>query len=120
MAPPSDPAPGGSRPRPPADGRVELPSAAPSTSARVLAVVAIAVAGACGGLIGYGIVDLSGGPSGAGAGAAVGGLVGAVLAAAGVAVVAVLVLRAMTEWRTIEDRARSEGRPPPGPGRRRP
>jgi hypothetical protein len=36
-----------------------------------------------------------------------------VVAAVGVAVVAVLVLRAMTEWKTIEERARAEGREPP-------
>lgn len=97
-----------------------LDSAAPPPVARVLAVAAIVVAGACGGLIGYGIVDLSGGESGAGAGAAVGALVGAVLAAAGVAVVAVLVLRAMTEWQTVEERARAAGHEPPRRGARRP
>jgi hypothetical protein len=101
--------------RPAATGA--LPSAAPSTGARVLAVAAIVLAGLCGGLIGYGVVDLqSTSPTddgGVSVGAVIGGLVGAVLAAAGVAVVAVLVLRAMTEWQTIEDKARAEGRPPP-------
>ncbi len=97
-----------------------LPSAAPSTGARVLAVAAILVAGLCGGLIGFGIVDLTvSGEEGAstttggGAGPALGALVGAVLAAGGVAVVAVLVLRAMTEWHGIEERARAAGVPPP-------
>lgn len=101
-------------------GSSALPSAAPPTSARVLAVVAIVVAGICGGLIGYGVVDLQAsadaGPDADGGGGlalVVGGVVGAVLAAAGVAVVAVLVLRAMTEWKTIEERARAEGREPP-------
>lgn len=108
MAPSPRPA-----PRPSPDGRVELPSAAPPTGARVLAVASIVVAGLCGGLIGYGIVDLSAGEGGGGAGPAIGALVGAVAAAGGVAVVAVLVLRAMTEWQSIEDRARAEGREPP-------
>ena len=40
-----------------------------------------------------------------GAKAGLGALVGALLAAGGVAVVAVLVLRAMAEWRTIQNRA---------------
>ena len=97
-----------------------LPSAAPPTGARAIAVLAIVVAGICGGLIGYGIVDLQatadapqGSDAGGGLGPLVGGAVGAVLAAVGVAVVAVLVLRAMTEWKTIEERARAEGREPP-------
>ena len=111
-----------SPPTPPARpaGAPPLPSAAPPTSARALAVAAIVVAGICGGLIGYGIVDImsaaDAGPeasSSGGVGAIVGGVVGAVLAAVGVAVVAVLVLRAMTEWKTIEERARAEGREPP-------
>ena len=76
-------------------------SALPPVGARVLAVVSIVVAGACGGLIGYAVVDLQcrgdcGSPR------AIGGLVGALTAALGVAIVAVLVLRAMGEWRTIE------------------
>lgn len=104
----------------PSDDAPELPSAAPATGARVLAVAAIVVAGICGGLIGYGIADLSvSGQEGAsttqggGTTAAIGALVGAVLAAGGVAVVAVLVLRAMTEWHTIEERARAAGVEPP-------
>lgn len=96
-----------------------VPSAAPPTGARVLAVASIVVAGLCGGLIGYGIVDLSSDPGAAGAGPALGALIGAVLAAGGVAVVAVLVLRAMTEWKTIEERAAEAGREPPRSPRRR-
>jgi hypothetical protein len=58
------------------------------------------VAGICGALIGYSFVSLQchgscSTPEGGGA------IVGAVIAAAGVAVVAVLVLRAMGEWKTI-------------------
>lgn len=84
-------------------------AAVPSTGARILAFAAILVAGACGGLIGYAVVDLQSGIDG-GLAPAIGGLVGAVLAAAGVAVVAVLTLRAMTEWHTI-DRAGPRSRP---------
>jgi hypothetical protein len=78
------------------------PSALPSRTARVLAFVAILVAGVCGGLIGYAIVDVSchgscATPDG------LGSLTGAVLAAGGVAIVAVLVLRAMGEWRRIQE-----------------
>lgn len=76
-------------------------SALPPVGARALAFVAILVGGACGGLIGVGVVNVqcSGDcttPS------AFGALTGAVVGALGVAVVAVLALRAMGEWRTIE------------------
>jgi hypothetical protein len=82
------------------------PSAIPSVAARGLAFAAILVAGACGGLIGYAVVRVQCDgdcalPNGLGA------FVGAVVAAAGVAVVSTLVLRAMGEWRTIQ-----EGEPP--------
>jgi len=84
------------------------PSALPSRTARLLAFVAIIVAGACGGLIGYSVVNVSchgscGTPEGAGA------VTGAVFAAGGVAVVAVLVLRAMGEWRRIQAEREHEG-----------
>jgi len=86
---------GGSRP--PAERPV---SALPSRQARALAFGAIVVAGICGGLIGYSFVSIQchgscSTPEGTGA------IVGAVIAAVGVAVVAVLVLRAMGEWKTI-------------------
>jgi hypothetical protein len=78
-------------------------SALPSGTARVLAFVAILVTGAAGGLIGYGMTDIQctgecGTPLG------IGVLVGSMLFAGGAAVVAVLVLRALGEWREIEDR----------------
>ena len=77
------------------------PSALPSTGARVLAFSAILLAGLCGGLIGYAVVDLQcTGDCTVAAGAA--GVVGAVLFAVGVGIVAVLALRAMGEWRTIQ------------------
>lgn len=76
-------------------------SALPPVGARVLAFLSILVGGVCGGLVGVGVVNVSC------AGdcttpAALGGLVGAVVGALGCAVVAVLALRAMGEWRTIE------------------
>jgi len=83
-------------------------SALPSVQARALAFAAIIVAGICGALIGWSFVDLQchGNctvPNGTGS------VVGAIIAAVGVAVVAVLVLRAMGEWKTIkEERALAE------------
>jgi hypothetical protein len=78
-----------------------LGAAAPSKPARALAFVSIVVAGVCGALIGYAFTDLQcadGCTGWAGFGAVVGGLVGAI----GVAIVAVLVLRAMDEWETVK------------------
>jgi hypothetical protein len=79
------------------------PTALPSRSARVIAFVAIIVAGVCGGVIGYAFVDLQCTDSCTAASGAVGVLTAAV-AAGGVAVVSVLALRAMAEWRTIQHR----------------
>ena len=76
-----------------------IESALPSTGARALALAAIVLAGVCGGLIGWKVTDLQ--VHDAGAVAGLGGLVGAAIGAGGVAVVAVLVLRAMAEWNTI-------------------
>ena len=73
-------------------------SALPSAMARGVAFLAIVLAGCAGALIGYGFTDLQCTGDCATA-SGVGALVGAVLAAAGTAVIAVLVLRAMTEWR---------------------
>jgi hypothetical protein len=67
----------------------------------VLAFVSILVGGLCGGLIGWAFVDLQcDGDCGVVAGLT--GLAGAVIGAGGVAVVAVLALRAMGEWRTVQ------------------
>jgi hypothetical protein len=83
----------------PPDSPDYAPTALPSTGARVLAFAAILVGGLCGGLIGYGFMDLQcGGDCGLLAGVV--GLVGAVVGAVGVGVVAVLALRAMAEWST--------------------
>lgn len=72
-------------------------SAEPPALARALAVLAIVVAGVCGGLIGYAVTDLSCDDSCTPAAAGI-GLLSAVAAAVGVAVVSVLTLRAMGEW----------------------
>ncbi len=90
-------------PPPPAD----LPlSALPSPAARAAAFSAILLAGLAGGLIGYALVELQcdgdcGLPLGLGI------LTGAVVAAGGMAIVAVLVLRALGEWRELQDRTPS-------------
>lgn len=86
-----------------------IPDASPPVWARLLAVSSILIAGAAGGLIGWSVFDLQ--CSGdCGTSAALAGVFGAVACAIGVAVVAVLTLRAMSEWRAIEnrDRARRE------------
>jgi hypothetical protein len=68
-----------------------------------LAFVSILVGGLCGWLIGSAITGIQcSGDCEVATGA--GGLVGAVLGALGVAVIAVLVLRAMGEWRTMRNR----------------
>lgn len=94
------------------------PSALPSTGARVLAFAAILVAGLCGGLIGYAVVDLQcTGDCSVVAGLS--GLAGAVIFAVGVGIVAVLALRAMGEWRVIQDRDDGNGAGDTGRGQRR-
>jgi hypothetical protein len=82
-------------------------SALPSVPARAIAFVAILVAGVCGALIGFSYVRLqcTGNcttPTGVGA------LTGTAIAAGGVAVVAVLTLRAMGEWKTIKENREHE------------
>ena len=82
-------------------------SALPSARARALAFVAIVVAGLAGGLIGWAVADIEcTGDCGTQTG--LGAVGGAVLAAGGVAVVAVLGLRAMGEWRRIQDEGASD------------
>jgi len=76
-------------------------TALPSVGARVLGFLAILVAGAAGAFIGYAFIDLqTTGDKTLATG--LGALVGALLAAGGTAVVVVLTLRAMGEWRTIQ------------------
>ena len=82
------------------------PTALPGSGARAVAFIAILVAGACGGLIGRAFVSLQcQGDCTLEEG--LGALVGAITAAAGVAVIAVLVLRATGEWRAGEQRRAS-------------
>lgn len=85
--------------------------------ARVVAFVSILIGGVAGGMIGYAFADL-GGFDGAlrGLFAVAGALVGA----GGVAVVAVLTLRAFGEWQTVRDpSAAATGRGATGTGRSR-
>ena len=78
-------------------------SAIPSVRVRVAAFVSICLSGFAGGLIGYSLIEIQcEGDCGLATG--VGLLVGAVIAAAGMAVVAVLVMRALGEWREANDR----------------
>lgn len=81
-------------------------SALPPVAARVIAFVSILLGGLAGGLIGFALVDIQcegdcAVPKGLGL------LAGAVACAAGMAVVSVLALRAMGEWREINDRERA-------------
>ena len=82
-------------------------SALPSARARMLAFVAIVVAGLAGGLIGWAFADIEcTGDCATQTG--IGAVVGGTMAAGGVAVVAVLGLRAMGEWRRIQDEGASD------------
>lgn len=103
-------------PEPPAASPSSAPTrtALPSVGARVLGFLAILVAGGAGAFIGYAFVDLqSTGDKTVATG--LGALVGALLAAGGTAVVVVLTLRAMGEWRTIQaTRPPAQDPTPPG------
>ncbi len=83
----------------------------PSVLARVLAFGSVLIGGAAGALIGYAFAEL-GGFEGAARGAVT--LLSALVGAGGVAVVAVLTLRAFGEWHTI----RSTGDPSAARGTR--
>lgn len=81
-------------------------SAIPPVAARIIAFGAILLGGLAGGLIGFALVDLQcDGDCSLGKG--VGLLIGALTCAAGMAIVSVLALRAMGEWREISDRERA-------------
>ena len=78
-------------------------SALPSVGVRIAAFISILVAGLAGAFIGYSLIELQcegdcGLPTGLGL------LCGALIAAIGMAVVSVLVMRALGEWREFEDR----------------
>lgn len=107
---PTDRSPGAS---PRSSGPV-APSALPSVGARVLAFAAIVLAGAAGGFIGYGVAELQCSDGDCTLIIGLSALLGAVVAAGGTAVVAVLTLRAMGEWHTIQER----GGAAPTPDRR--
>jgi len=78
-------------------------SALPSVGVRVAAFAAICLSGLAGALIGYSLVSIQcDGDCTVGTG--IGLLTGALIAAAGMAIVAVLVMRAIGEWREFEDR----------------
>ena len=87
-------------PSPPtgADRSGDPESQLPSVLARVLAFASVLVGGGAGALIGYAFAQL-GGFEGAAIGAVT--FVSALVGAGGVAVVAVLTLRAFGEWETI-------------------
>ncbi|WP_419841504.1 hypothetical protein [Candidatus Poriferisodalis sp.] len=94
-------------------GSTAAPTALPSVLARAVAFGAIVVAAVCGGLAGYATSALQCSGSCAGptlSGAAVGALAGA----AGVAALAALVLRSMSEW---SDQASLRHRGNPSRGR---
>jgi len=76
----------------------DVPPTVPSKYVYLAAFAAVVVAGLFGGLIGYGLVDISD-ESDSGLAAALGAFIGAVVAAGGVGVIAVLVLRAQAEWK---------------------
>lgn len=81
-------------------------SAIPPVTARAIAFTAILLGGLAGGLIGFALVDIQCDgdcslPTGLGI------LVGSVLCAGGMAIVSVLALRAMGEWREVTDRERA-------------
>jgi hypothetical protein len=78
--------------------------------------LSVVVAGLFGGIIGYGLADISADGDG-GFGPVLGALAGAVLAAGGVGIVAVLVLRAQAEWRRIDTTPRPGAEPGPNGAR---
>jgi len=89
---------GDREPLPKRSARPYAPTALPSPAARVAAFASVVIAGICGGLIGWSVAELqcTGNCTTI---TGIGALTGAVISAGGVAVIAVLVLRAMAEWR---------------------
>lgn len=78
-------------------------SALPSPVARALAFVSILLGGVAGALIGYALVDIQV-EDASDLALGLGLLSGAVITSGGTAIVAILVLRALGEWRSIGDR----------------
>ena len=81
----------------------------PSRGAYILAFGSVVLAGILGAIIGFGIADVM---YGSDVGNVIGIFVGALIGAGGVGIVAVLVLRAMAEWRRQDP---SAPRPPRRP-----
>lgn len=81
----------------------------PTPLAKVVAFGVIVLAGSCGALIGWAVADLQCTGS-CTAQTGIGALVGGVMAAGGVAVITVLALQALAEWRAQE----GHRRPPHG------
>src|SRR5258706_6209558 len=81
-------------------------SALPPPRARVAAFVAILIGGLAGGLIGYTLVKLQCHGTWA-TQRWLGALFGAIVAAIGMSIVAVLVLRAVGEWKEVERREKT-------------
>jgi len=82
-------------------------SAIPSPLARAIAFVAILVCALAGASIGYSMIDIQcSGECGTPLG--IGIFIGAVVGAAGMSVVSVLVLRAIGEWREMNDHGASQ------------
>jgi hypothetical protein len=82
-------------------GAPDAPPTLPSRTAFLVAFLSVVVAGLFGGIIGYGLVDV-GSTGEHPLASVVGALVGAAMAAVGVGIVAVLVLRAQAEWRRTD------------------
>ncbi|MFM8562746.1 MAG: hypothetical protein ACKOCE_02485 [Acidimicrobiia bacterium] len=78
-------------------------SALPSPVARALAFVSILLGGVAGALIGYALVDIQV-ERASDLALGIGLLAGAIITSGGTAIVAILVLRALGEWRSIDDR----------------
>jgi hypothetical protein len=83
------------------DAPAQKLSALPSPLARGLAFASILLGGVLGGLIGFSLVRVQS-PRSTDTTKAFGASVGALLIASGTAVLAVLVLRAMGEWRRVD------------------
>ena len=83
-------------------------SAVPPRGARWLAFGSILLGGLCGGLIGFAYIDLQC-DGNCGLWVGLGALVGAVAGAVGLAIVAVLTLRAMDEWNRFGGRRQDRG-----------
>ena len=75
-----------------------LPAGLPSRSAYLLAFGSVIVAGVFGAIIGFGLVDVSN-EHATTTEKLLGTIIGSVVGAGGVGIVAVLVLRAMSEWK---------------------